>query len=165
VGPRGGVENRHIRTLSRLVFEWIEARTAAEPVNGFEAPGRYQPCARICRDAFTRPLLERRPEGIVHRLFGDIEITEKPDQGRKNAARMFDVDGVDRLVHRIGRHADRSHHLRLFSATRAAAPGNSRRDISVSPAWQAPTIERRRTKRGGSVAPEAGAQSVCRSRR
>ena len=48
-----------------------------------------EPGAGICRDAFARPLNKRRGEGILHRIFGELEIAEQADQRGQNAAALL----------------------------------------------------------------------------
>ena len=63
----------------------VEAGAAAHGVDCLEAAGRDEPRARIVGQPFVRPLLDRRRKGVVHRLFGAIEIAEQADQGRQHA--------------------------------------------------------------------------------
>ena len=45
-----------------------------------------------------RPLLQRRPESIVQRFLGGVEVAEEPNQGGKHAARLGTVDAVHDLA-------------------------------------------------------------------
>jgi hypothetical protein len=84
------------------VFQLLEPRTPAHPVDGLEAPGRNQPCPRIGGHAIARPLLQRRTEGIVQRLFGEIEVAEEANQGGEDAARVGAVEAAHRRPHPLG---------------------------------------------------------------
>ena len=111
VCPGRGIDDGDVGFVAD-VLEGIEASAPAQAVDGLEAAGRHQPRTRIGGDAVARPLLERRPERIVQRLFGQIEITEQPDQRREHATGVGEIDGVHRLVHwTCRRHRDRSDHL------------------------------------------------------
>jgi hypothetical protein len=70
------------------VVERDEPRAPADPVDRLEAAGRHEPGARIGGHAVPRPLFERRPEGLVQRLLGEIEIAEKADERGEDAARL-----------------------------------------------------------------------------
>jgi hypothetical protein len=43
-------------------------------------------------------LLQRRPEGIVQGLLGEVEVTEQPDQSGENAPRLGAVDRLHRFA-------------------------------------------------------------------
>jgi hypothetical protein len=45
------------------------------------------------------PLIQRCPERVVQRFFGDVEVAEQPNQRGENAAGIGHVDGIHRLVH------------------------------------------------------------------
>ena len=64
-------------------------------VDRLEAAGRDEPRARIVGHAVARPLLDRRREGVVQRLLGEVEVAEQADQRGEDAARLGAVDGVD----------------------------------------------------------------------
>ncbi len=73
------------------------AGTPAHGVDRFEAAGRDEPRARVVGHTVARPLLDRRGEGVVHRLFGAIEIAEQADERREHAPRVGAVDGIYHL--------------------------------------------------------------------
>ena len=117
VRPRRGVDDGDVRFVADVV-ERVETLAPAHAVDRLEASGRHQPRARIGGHAVARPLLQRRPEGVVQRFLGDVEVAQQADQRGEHAARVGEVDGIHRLVHWIGRHhGDRSHHLRSATAT------------------------------------------------
>jgi hypothetical protein len=68
------------------ILHRVEPRASPYAIDGLEATGRYQPRARIRRDAVARPLLECRPESVVQRFLGEIEVAQQPDQ-RGDSAR------------------------------------------------------------------------------
>ena len=118
VCPRRGVVDSDVGRVADVV-EGIETGAPAQAVDGLEASGRHQPRARIGGHAVARPLLQRRPERVVQRFFGDVEVAEQPDQRGEHAAGVGEIDGIHRLVHWIGRrHGDRSHHLHAGRARR-----------------------------------------------
>jgi hypothetical protein len=43
-------------------------------------------------------MFERGAKGFMHRLLGEIEIAEEPNQGSENAARFGAVDRIHRLL-------------------------------------------------------------------
>ena len=79
-----------------LLLERVEARAAANRVDRLEAPGGYQPRARVLRKSFPWPLLERRAKRLVQRFLGKVEIAEQAHQRCKHAARFGPVDALDR---------------------------------------------------------------------
>ena len=82
------IHRRALRPAPGLSSIEIEARAPADAVDGLEAAGRDEPCARIGRHPVARPLLERRPERVVQRLLGEIEVAEQANQRREDAARF-----------------------------------------------------------------------------
>ena len=85
------------------VVPGLEARAAADAVDGLEAPGRHQPGARVGRDAARRPLLERGAKAVVQRLLGQVEVAQQAHQRGEDAARLVAVDRVHRLAHHFER--------------------------------------------------------------
>ena len=98
VGPGRGVDDREVGLVADFV-ERVETRAPAHAVDRLEASGRHQPRARIGGHAVARPLLQRRPEGVVQRLLGDVEVAEQADQRREHTAGVGEVDGIHRLVY------------------------------------------------------------------
>ena len=80
----------------------VEAGPAAQRVDRLEAAGGDQPGPRVGRHAVARPLLDRRGEGVVQRLLGEVEVAEQADERGEHAARFGAVDGVHLLAHRVG---------------------------------------------------------------
>ena len=56
---------------------------------------------RIGRHALLRPLFQRGPDGVVQRVFGEVEVAEQPDEGREDVAGLAAVDRLEALVHRF----------------------------------------------------------------
>ena len=134
-----GIDSRDVGVVTPLI-ELVETLAAADAVDRFESSGRYEPGARICRHSVARPLFERRPEGVMQRLFGHVEVAEKPDQRGEHLAGVGLIDGVYRLMYWIGSlHGPRSHHLHPASARREAleqpTPSGTL-DTSLSRAWR-----------------------------
>ena len=103
------------------VLERVEARAPADAVDRLETPGGYEPGARVRGHAFARPLLERRPERLVKRFLGDVEIAEQPDERREHASRLGTVDGVERAVDAV---------QGLVAHDRSRVPGIGRRSLA-----------------------------------
>jgi hypothetical protein len=94
-----GLVDDGIHLLGDILYR-VETRTPAYAIDGLEATGGYQPRARIRRDAVARPLLERRPESIVQRLLGEIEVAQQPDQRGEDSSRFGPIDCLGRGAHR-----------------------------------------------------------------
>jgi len=66
----------------------VARRLPPEPVDGLVAGGRDDPTARIRRHTGHRPALEGDDEGLLHRLFGEVDVTEEADQGGHGPAEL-----------------------------------------------------------------------------
>src|SRR5439155_884513 len=64
---------------------------------------RNQPGPGIHGDAIPRPSLQRRREGIVQRLLGEVEVAQQANEGGEHPARVGAVDGVYHLAGSIRR--------------------------------------------------------------
>ena len=73
----------------------IKTRHATLRIDGTKARGGNQPCARIRRNAVTRPSIQTHAERIVQRLLGEIEITEEADQRGQYPTRFSAVQCID----------------------------------------------------------------------
>ena len=71
------VEQR-IKSLGKLSHRSVMPRPAAHGVDRLEAAGRDEPRHGVGGKAVARPLLERRPEGVVQRLFGRCDLGLQP---------------------------------------------------------------------------------------
>jgi hypothetical protein len=94
----------------------VESGAPAHRVDRLEAACGYEPGGGLRRNAVPRPLLDRGGERIVHRVLGEGEVAEHPDQGREHAARLSPVGPVDRFAGDLfwifvhpGRRRDRFH--------------------------------------------------------
>src|SRR5439155_16768580 len=67
----------------------------AQPVDGPVAGRGGDPGARVGRQAGGRPPLEGHGEGVLDRLFGDVDVTEEADQGGGGPARLRPEDRRD----------------------------------------------------------------------
>ena len=97
--------------LDLAVVERVVARAPPDAVDRLEAPGGDEPCARIVRNAFGGPLLERGAEGVMQRFFRDLEIAEQAHECGENAPRFGAVERLDRLADRV------AHAVRLLTAS------------------------------------------------
>jgi hypothetical protein len=89
-----GGEHRH------LAEQFPSARLAAQAVDGAVAGGRRDPPARVGRQTLARPLVQGDGEGLLHRILGDVDVTEDTDQGSHRSARLLPEDLADGgLVH------------------------------------------------------------------
>ena len=68
---------------------------AANAVDRLVAADIDQPRARIGRAFSSRPALQRHREGVLQRIFRQIEIADETDQGRQRPARLVAEDGFD----------------------------------------------------------------------
>ncbi len=101
--PRRGILGLGVEPRGELRLRGVEAGAAADAVDGLEAAGRNQPRPGVGGHAIPRPLLERRREGIVQRVLGEVEVAEHADEGGEDAARVGAVDRVHRLARLFGR--------------------------------------------------------------
>ena len=92
-----GIQRARVEPFGELSERGSKARAAPHAVDRLEAAGGHEPRARVARHAVARPLLDRRRKGIVHRLFGEIEIAEQADQGCEHTPRVGAVDGIHHL--------------------------------------------------------------------
>jgi hypothetical protein len=76
-----------------------KADMAPQPVDRLVAADINQPGAGVCGDAFVRPLCEGRREGILHRIFRKLEITDKPNQSSQYAATLVAEQQFDLIGH------------------------------------------------------------------
>src|SRR5215470_374691 len=74
------------------VLDRSEAGAAPYAVDRLEASRRDEPGARIRRQAFPRPLLERGAKSVVQPLLGEIEVAQQTHERREDAARLRAID-------------------------------------------------------------------------
>jgi len=63
-----------------------KTHVASQAIDRLVAADIDQPGAGICRNAFDWPLMKCRCEGILHCIFGELKVAEKPNQRSQNAA-------------------------------------------------------------------------------
>jgi len=96
---RGALVDNVVRCI---IIERGKTRAAPQRIDRLETTRRNQPGARIGWQAFNRLLLECRAKGLVHRLFGPIEVAGQAHQRGEHAARFGTLDRVDLRLHRVG---------------------------------------------------------------
>ena len=83
------------RHVGRLVGVERTGGAPAQQVDG-TAPGHgREPGGRRRRQALRRPDLERLGEGVLHRVLGELEVADPPDQAREQARTLGAADAVD----------------------------------------------------------------------
>src|SRR5688572_9201021 len=85
----GGRERGH------LAEQFPSTRLAAQAIDGTVAGGRRDPAARVGRQAVARPLAEGDGERLLHRILGDLDVTEDADQGSHRSAGLLAEDPAD----------------------------------------------------------------------
>ena len=73
----------------------IEARSPAKDIDRLETASRDEPRERVAGQPVTRPTLDSCGECLMQRLFGQVEITDKADEGGQNTARVRAVERLD----------------------------------------------------------------------
>ena len=76
-----------------------QPRPAPEAINSLVASRLEDPRAWMFRDAEGSPLVHGGCKGVLRRLFGDVEIADKPNQDGDDAAPIGAIHGVNRLVY------------------------------------------------------------------
>jgi hypothetical protein len=69
----------------------------AQPIDGPVAGRRRDPRPRVRRHAVAGPALERRDERVLDCLLGEIEVADRPDEGRVDPARLLAEQALDGL--------------------------------------------------------------------
>jgi len=99
-----------------FILRRIKSCPSTQGINGFEAGRRDQPRSRVAGYATPRPKAEGGRKSFVHRLLGQIKITEQADQSRQDSSRIHPINRVEqfaylliyRLRGRLGHDHDRS---------------------------------------------------------
>src|SRR5271168_842303 len=86
----------------QLFLRSIKSRPSPQSINGFESRGRNQPGSRVAGHSTFRPRAQRSSKGFVHRLLGQIEITEEADQSRQDSSRIHAIKGVEQFAYLLG---------------------------------------------------------------
>src|SRR6266404_7251932 len=82
-----------------LVLGRIKSRPSAQSINGFESGRRNQPWSRVAGYSTPRPQAQRSRKGFVHRLLGEIKITEQADQSCQDSSRIHAIKGVEQFAY------------------------------------------------------------------
>src|ERR1043165_6929243 len=77
-----------------IVSRRIKSCPSTQSINGFESGRRNQPWSRVAGYTTARPQAQRRRKGFVHRLLGQIKITEQADQSCPDSSRIHAIKGV-----------------------------------------------------------------------
>jgi hypothetical protein len=75
-----------------------ERLLSADPVDRRVPGRRHDPGARVARRSVTRPALGGADEGVLHRVLGEVEITEDAAEDRDRAGTLVAV-GTDELLY------------------------------------------------------------------
>src|SRR5439155_15361615 len=98
VPGRGGLVGNRFDLLGDIL-DRVEPCAPADAVDRLEAPGRNEPRPRILRHALAWPLLERGAKRVVQRFLREVEIAEKTDQRREDAARLGAIERLGALAY------------------------------------------------------------------
>src|SRR6185295_10750041 len=82
-----------------FVLGSIKSCPSTQSINGFEAGGRNQPWPRVAGDSTPRPQAQRSRKGFVHRLLGEIKITEQADQSCQDSTRIHAIKTVEQFAY------------------------------------------------------------------
>ena len=74
------------------------AALAADAVDGAVARGADDPGAGVAGEPVAGPALDRDHEGLLHRLLGQVDVAEDPDQDRHRPSRLAPEQAVDDRV-------------------------------------------------------------------
>ena len=91
----GSVVDARFHVGDEISLRSVETRAPAHCVDGLEAGGGDEPRTGIVRDTDPRPGLQSGGEGLMHRLFGEIEIAEEARKRSQNPARFQPVKGLN----------------------------------------------------------------------
>src|SRR6185295_20366588 len=83
IGPFGRTPLR-FEMSRKLVLRGVKSCASTKSINGFESSRRDQPGSRVIGYSTRRPQAQRSRKGFVHRLLGEIKITEQADQSCQN---------------------------------------------------------------------------------
>lgn len=76
----------------------LEARPAADAVDGLVACSLDDPCARNLRNSGNRPLFDGGRKCLLGGFLSQIEIVEKPDQSGDDPPPIGTIDFIDRCT-------------------------------------------------------------------
>ena len=105
-GAREGIVRRdRLGTPAEFFRLALEGDVAPDRVDRATFCSGHEPGSRIARNAFVRPLRERRDEGILCEVLGATDIAHQPRDRRDQFRRFDPPDRVDRAVDVRGGHA------------------------------------------------------------
>src|ERR1039458_402468 len=76
----------HFEMSRELVLRRVKSCPSTQSINGFESGRRNQPWSRVAGYSTARPQAQRSRKGFVHRLLGEIQISEEAHERRQNPA-------------------------------------------------------------------------------
>src|SRR5580693_9792431 len=82
-----------------LVLRRIKSCSSTQSINGFESGRRNQPGPRVAGYSTARPQAQRSRKGLVHRLLGQIKITEQANQSCEDSSRIHTIKGVEQFAY------------------------------------------------------------------
>src|SRR5437899_7268909 len=85
-----------------LVLRGIKSRPSTQSINGSESGRRNQPWPRVMGYSTTGPPAQRSRKGFVHRLLGEIKITEQANQSCQDSSRIHAIKGVEQFAYLLG---------------------------------------------------------------
>src|SRR5271165_857866 len=85
-----------------LALRRIKSCPSTQSINGFESCRRNQPWSRIIGYSTPRPQAQRSRKSFVHRLLGQIKITEHADQSCQDSSRIHAIKGVEQFADLLG---------------------------------------------------------------
>src|ERR1700691_723148 len=85
-----------------FVLRLIKSCPSTQSINGFESGRRNQPWSRVAGRATLRPQAQRSRKSFVHRLLGEIKITEQADQSCQDSSRIHAIKGVEQFAYLLG---------------------------------------------------------------
>ena len=98
VGKHGLLVARELLGTREQLGLARERLLAADPVDGRVSRRRHDPRAGIGRSSLPRPSLGGPNEGVLHRVLGEVEVTEDAAEDRDRARPLVAV-GADELLY------------------------------------------------------------------
>ena len=86
-----------LQALQDLLLD-LQRALAPQAVDRLVARDEGDPGPGVLGRAVGRPALERDHEGLLHRLLGEVEVTEDADQTRDRPPRLVPEQAVDDLI-------------------------------------------------------------------
>src|SRR5947208_13415527 len=111
-----------------VVLRRIQSCPSTQSINGFESGRRNQPWSRVAGYSTPRPQAQRSRKGFVHRLLGEIKITEQADQSCQDSSRIHAVKGVEQFANLLGGTLGHDDDLSKLAAPESRQPGSYAQD-------------------------------------